>query len=168
MSVGSDWVWLRVAGAPGPGPGTTPFAGGLSVGGGSVGAGRAVARSRRADTLWGRFRGLMLSPPLSPGEGLWFPACGAVHTALLRAPIDLLFLRGRTVARVCRVVRPWRIAVCPGADSVVELAAGEVERLGLQPGLQLEISPEPAAQGGETSRRQAPGDRCSRPGPGAA
>jgi len=106
--------------------------------------GRPVARTRRARTLWHRFRGLMLAPPLVPGEALWLPACHAVHTALLRGAIDLLFLRGQRIIRVASEVAPWRVVICPGADSVVELAAGEVARLGLTPGQSLEVRPEAA------------------------
>jgi uncharacterized membrane protein (UPF0127 family) len=104
-----------------------------------VGSGRPVARSRRAHTLWERFRGLLLAPPLPPGEALWLPACGAVHTAFLRGAVDLLFLQGKRIVRVSSEVAPWRALACPGADSVIELAAGEVARLGLAPGQQLEV-----------------------------
>ena len=103
-----------------------------------AGGGGEIARSRRARTLWERFRGLMLAPPLLPGEALWLPACSAVHTAFLRAGVDLLFLRGERIVRVSSAVAPWRVAACPGADSVIELAAGEAARLGLAPGQQLE------------------------------
>jgi uncharacterized membrane protein (UPF0127 family) len=76
---------------------------------------------------------------LPPGEGVWFPSCNAVHTAFVRAPIDLLFLCGPRIMRVCPSVLPWRIAACRGADSVVEMRAGEADRLGLTPGGRLEI-----------------------------
>src|SRR5947209_19461795 len=103
---------------------------------------REIACSRRAGTVWERFRGLMLMPPLSPGEALWLPACGAVHTAFVRGALDLLFLKGARIVRVASEVSPWRVAACPGADSVVELAAGEAARLGLSPGQRLEVVPE--------------------------
>lgn len=106
-----------------------------------------VARSRRARTLWERFRGLMLAPPLAEGEALWLPACHAVHTAFVLGPIDLLFLRGDRILRVAGGVAPWRIAACAGADSVVELAAGEIARLGLAAGQRLESRP--ASRGAE-------------------
>jgi len=108
-------------------------------------SGRAITRSRVARTLWEQFRGLMLAPPLPPGEALWLPACAAVHTAFVRQAIDLVFLRGRRIVRVQAGVRPWRIAIAPGADSVIEMAEGESARLGLAPGQLLEVNPEPAA-----------------------
>jgi uncharacterized protein len=102
---------------------------------------------RTARTLWERLRGLMGAPPLPPGEVLWFPACNAVHTAFVRAPIDLLFMRGPRIVRVCPWVSPWRIAVCAGADSVAELRAGEAERMGLVTGGLLEIERQGRAAG---------------------
>lgn len=105
-------------------------------------SGRPVARSRRARTLWLRFRGLMLAPPLAPGQALWLPACHTVHTAFLRGSIDLLFLRGERIVRVASDLVPWRVASCTGADSVVELAAGEVARLGLAAGQTLAVQPD--------------------------
>jgi uncharacterized membrane protein (UPF0127 family) len=107
-------------------------------------------RIRTARTLWERFRGLMGAPPLPPGEALWFPSCNAVHTAFVRAPIDLLFLRGARIVRIHPHVSPWRIVVCRGADSVVELRAGEADRLGLAPDGLLEIE-----RPGRTAERAA-------------
>jgi uncharacterized protein len=113
-----EWAWLRL-----------------------VGSERPIARLRHARNLWERFRGLMFAPPLPPGEALWISRCGAVHTAFVRAPIDLLFLRGPEAIRVCRDVPPWRVVICSGAHSVVELAAGELERAGVLPGQQIEVVP---------------------------
>src|SRR5262245_26499725 len=88
-------------------------------------------RIRPARTLLERFRGLMGAPPLPAGEGLWFPSCCAVHTAFVRTPLDLLFLSGPRIVQVFPCVPPWRVVVCREADSVVELRAGEAERLRL-------------------------------------
>jgi uncharacterized protein len=110
--------------------------------------GPGALRCRPARSLWERFRGLMLAPPLAPGEALWFPRCGAVHTAFVRVPLDLLFLSGRQIVRVDTAVPPWRIAACRGADSVVELAAGEARRLGLVPGQSVDLPGSPESQGG--------------------
>jgi uncharacterized protein len=102
-----------------------------------------VVRCRKVTTLWERFRGLMASPPPSPGEGLWFPDCSAVHTAFVRSAIDLIFLRDRQIVRVCAGVPPWRVVGCRGADSVVELRSGEAQRLGLTVGQPLNIETTP-------------------------
>jgi uncharacterized membrane protein (UPF0127 family) len=96
--------------------------------------GREIAQCRMALSLWERFRGLMLARPLAPGEALWLPSCAAVHTAFVRQPIDLVFLRQHRIVRVVDRVAPWRVARCAGADSVIELAAGEIARLRLTAG----------------------------------
>lgn len=72
-----------------------------------------------------------------PGRGLLLPGCRSVHTSGMRAPIDVLFTsRSAThllVLGVRPALEPWRIAGGPG-DSVLELAAGEAGRLGLESG----------------------------------
>ena len=58
-----------------------------------------------------------------------------VHTAFMRFPIDVVFLDSdQVVVRLERDVGPWRTASCRGAREVVELAAGECERRGLEVG----------------------------------
>jgi uncharacterized membrane protein (UPF0127 family) len=89
----------------------------------------------------------MLMPPLIPGEALWLPACSAVHTAFVCSPLDLLFLQGLRIIRVVCRVSPWRVAACPGADSVIELAAGEAVRLDLAPGQQVQVLSELGSAG---------------------
>jgi uncharacterized membrane protein (UPF0127 family) len=104
--------------------------------------GREIARSRLARSLWEQVRGLMLAPPLPPGEALWLPECAAVHTAFVREAIDLVFIRDRRIVRIQSEVAPWRIALCPGANAVIELAGGEATRLGLAAGQILEVTPD--------------------------
>jgi uncharacterized membrane protein (UPF0127 family) len=67
----------------------------------------------------------------------------------MRFPIDAVFLDAEnTVLRIAADLRPWRVAGCRGAKAVVELAAGECARVGLQPGDRLNVkpAPEPAAR----------------------
>ena len=58
-----------------------------------------------------------------------------MHTHFMRFPIDVLFLdsEGRIVS-VAPALRPWRFASAKNAASVLELAGGECERLGLAEG----------------------------------
>jgi uncharacterized membrane protein (UPF0127 family) len=110
-------------------------------------ASHQALRCRTASSLWERFRGLMWAAPLPAGEGVWFPRCSAVHTAFVHAAIDLLFLHDLQIVKVCDKVPPWRIALCAGADSVVELRGGEARRLGLTVGQRLEIETTSAQAG---------------------
>ena len=53
---------------------------------------------------------------------LLIPRCRSVHTFGMRFPLDLYWLGpSGDVIRVDRGVRPWRIARCRQARSVVEL-----------------------------------------------
>jgi CheY-like chemotaxis protein len=53
----------------------------------------------------------------------------------MRFPIDVVFLDSdQVVIRLEREVSPWRTVSCRGAREVVELAAGECERRGLEVG----------------------------------
>jgi uncharacterized membrane protein (UPF0127 family) len=75
---------------------------------------------------------------LPPGTGLLLPRTSSVHTHFMRFPIDVVFLDSeRRIVSITRAVRPWRFAKAKGADSVLELAAGECDRLGLTVGTAL-------------------------------
>jgi len=75
-----------------------------------------------------------------PSRGLWIAPCDSVHTFAMRFAIDLVFVDAvGVVKRIDRGVRPWRIRVCVGAVSVVELAAGRASVLGIRVGDRLEL-----------------------------
>jgi uncharacterized membrane protein (UPF0127 family) len=95
-------------------------------------------RCRVADSFATRLRGLMGSSSLPRGAGVLLPRTRSVHTHFMRFPIDVVFLDGenRIVSTVHRL-RPWRAAASRRARSVLELAAGECERLGLSEGQTL-------------------------------
>lgn len=98
----------------------------------------ACAECRIAESFATRLRGLMFRSSLAPGEGLLFPRARAVHTHFMRFPIDLAFLDADDVVVDVRpALRPWRAASCPQARSVLELAAGGLERSGVAVGTRL-------------------------------
>jgi uncharacterized membrane protein (UPF0127 family) len=67
------------------------------------------------------------------------PRCGAIHTAFVRGPIDVVFLREGRVVGVTAELRPWRAARCRGAHTTVELVAGSARRLNIQVGDRVEL-----------------------------
>jgi uncharacterized membrane protein (UPF0127 family) len=88
-----------------------------------------------ADTFARRFLGLMGRREIPNGTGLLFVPGGSIHTAFMRFPIDAVFIdRAGTVVAVAEHVKPWRGASGHGARYVLELAAGEAERLGIVAG----------------------------------
>jgi uncharacterized membrane protein (UPF0127 family) len=100
--------------------------------------GLPVCRCRVANSFATRFRGMMGAAQLAPGAGLLLPGTSSVHTHFMRFPIDVVFLDSdRRIVSITRAVRPWRFAAAKSADSVLELAAGECDRLGLTVGAAL-------------------------------
>lgn len=72
--------------------------------------------------------------------GLWIVPCDGVHTFAMRFPIDLVFVDAAgVVRRVDARVPAWRMRICLGAYSVIELAAGRAQALGIAAGDRLEI-----------------------------
>jgi uncharacterized membrane protein (UPF0127 family) len=101
-----------------------------------------VACVEVADRGPARTRGLLGRQFLGQGEGLWIVPCEAVHTFGMRFAIDLVFLDRRNIVRKVRSsVPPWRLSGCLRARSVLELAAGTLERTPVHPGDTLHFSP---------------------------
>ena len=94
-----------------------------------------------AASLWARFMGLMGRRSLAPGHGLWLGGNG-IHMMFMRFPIDAVFLGradaggGRRVVSVHRGLRPWTglVPFSRGADGVLELPVGSIDRSGAQVG----------------------------------
>ena len=82
-----------------------------------------------------RMRGLLGRRDLPQGEGILLRPAGSIHTFFMRFSIDAVFLNeSGVVLRIAAGVRPWRVAACKSARSVLELAAGESARRGLEVG----------------------------------
>lgn len=85
-----------------------------------------------------RMIGLLGRRDLAEGEGILLLPAGSVHTFFMRFPIDVVFLdKEHRVLGIDAALPPWRTAGRRGAKAVVELAAGECERRGLQVGDRL-------------------------------
>jgi uncharacterized membrane protein (UPF0127 family) len=99
-------------------------------------------RCTLASNPYSRMRGLLGRGGLAQGEGLLLQPAGSIHTFFMRFAIDAVFLdRERRVVRIASDVRPWRTAAAKRSRAVLELAAGEATRVGLEPGhlLRLEV-----------------------------
>jgi outer membrane protein OmpA-like peptidoglycan-associated protein/uncharacterized membrane protein (UPF0127 family) len=103
-----------------------------------------------AETFLSRFRGLMLTRPLHPDQGFLITGCPSVHTAFMRYAIDVIYLdRTGRVLKCVSGLKPWRGSFShTGIDGggkrnvraahTLELAAGSIERLNVEPGNWLE------------------------------
>ena len=100
-------------------------------------ASELAARLEVADGLWARFMGLMGRPSLEAGAGLWLTGNG-IHMMFMRFPIDAVFLgkpdpadgSTRPVVSVHPGLKAWTglVPLVRGADGVLELPAGTIER----------------------------------------
>jgi uncharacterized protein len=102
--------------------------------------GDALCVGELADGPLLRMRGLLGRSGLPAGEGLLLSPAPGIHTAFMRFPIDALFLdRELRVIEIVEKLRPWRMASKRKAWAVLELAAGECARCGVQVGDTLEL-----------------------------
>ena len=93
-----------------------------------------------ADSFFTRLRGLMFRRELPAGEGLLIRPAGSVHTCFMRFPIDVVVLdRDMRVVRVAAAVKPWRAVAARRGRAVLELAAGEATRRGVEVGDRLSL-----------------------------
>jgi uncharacterized membrane protein (UPF0127 family) len=103
----------------------------------SISAADAVVceRCEIPESSFGRMRGLLGRTGLEPGTGMLIDAAPSVMTFFMRFPIDVVFLdRDRTIVRIVRALRPWRVAGARGAVAALELPAGRAAEAGLKDG----------------------------------
>ena len=92
-------------------------------------------RAEIANTLWLRFRGLLGRDSLPAGHGMLIEPEPSIHSAFMRFDFDAVFLsREFEVVKLVERIPPWRAHSAKGARRVLELAAGEIERRGIELG----------------------------------
>lgn len=91
-----------------------------------------------ADRAHTRMRGVIGWKRLRQGEGVLLRRTFSIHTAFVRFPIDAVFLDAdMTVVGIAHELKPWRLAGTRKAKAVLELAAGECRRCGIEIGDRL-------------------------------
>jgi uncharacterized membrane protein (UPF0127 family) len=103
--------------------------------------GRVVCeRCELANGPVSRARGLLGRAGLSEGEGLLLKPTFSIHTFFMRFAIDAVFLdREGAVVDVVSRLKPWRAATRFRARAVLELAAGEADRVEVRVGERLHL-----------------------------
>ena len=99
-------------------------------------------RIRVARSLKDRTVGLLRTPELKPGEGLWIERSPSIHMFFMRYAIDAVFVAadGR-VTKVVPNLKPWRVVWwAPGARDCLELPAGAAAASGIQVGDRLQLT----------------------------
>jgi len=95
---------------------------------------------RLADSSQTRRTGLLKSEKLVAGQGLWIVPCSGIHMFFMKFAIDAVFIdKKRRVRKAVPNLAPWKIALCLGAHSVIELPVGTIESTQTEKGDQLTL-----------------------------
>ena len=92
-----------------------------------------------ADTFLKRFLGLMGRKKIPAGQGLLILPCNSIHMLFMRFSIDAVYIdKNYIVKKIVKNLTPFiGMSICAGAHAVIELAAGEAERLNFQIGSKI-------------------------------
>jgi uncharacterized membrane protein (UPF0127 family) len=95
-----------------------------------------MSQGRVADRPWSRLRGLIGTPSLKPGEGLWITPCNGIHMWFMSCALDIVYLdRNLAVLALDPDMAPWRTGrFVKGGRSVLELPAGTIASTGTSVG----------------------------------
>src|SRR5687768_170915 len=98
-------------------------------------------RIRVASSTKDRTIGLLRTPEVKRGEGLWIERSPSIHMFFMPYAIDAVFVSktGR-VTKVVPNLKPWRVVWwAPGAQDCLELRAGAAAESGTQVGDELRL-----------------------------
>jgi uncharacterized protein len=88
-------------------------------------------RARAASSVWSRMVGLLGTPHLEAGAGLWLQSCTSVHSFFMRYTIDILFLDAEWIVIHAQTLPPWRLSPWKlRSRGVLELPAGTIAESG--------------------------------------
>lgn len=92
-----------------------------------------------ARSWWQRTRGLVGKPSWPPEQGFAIPDCRSIHTFGMRFAIDVLWINDQSiVVAISKQVKPWQLRFGPiGTKACIELASGEIDRLGITNGIHI-------------------------------
>ncbi len=98
-------------------------------------------RVRVASSSRDRTVGLLRTPQLMPGEGLWIERSPSIHMFFMPYAIDAVFVsKGRVVTKVVANLRPWRVVWwARGARDCLELRAGSAAESDTRVGDELRL-----------------------------
>jgi uncharacterized membrane protein (UPF0127 family) len=109
----------------------------------NVTRGTTVAeRVRVASSALDRTVGLLRTPEVRPGEGLWIERSPSIHMFFMPYAIDAVFVdKAGRVTKVVANLRPWRMVPwARGARDCLELRAGAAAESDTQAGDALSLS----------------------------
>ena len=100
-------------------------------------------RIRVASSTLDRTVGLLRTPALAQGEGLWIERSPSIHMFFMPYAIDAVFVsKSGRVTKVAANLKPWRVVWwAPGARDCLELPAGTAAASGTHVGDELVLEP---------------------------
>lgn len=98
-------------------------------------------RIRVASSSLDRTVGLLRTPELGPGEGLWIERSPSIHMFFMPYAIDAVFVsKDGRVTKIAAYLKPWRVIWwARGARDCLELPVGAVEASGTRVGDELRL-----------------------------
>ena len=98
-------------------------------------------RIRVASSSRDRTVGLLRTPELRPGEGLWIERAPSIHMFFMPYAIDAVFVsKAGRVTKVVTNLKPWRVVWwARGAQDCLELPTGAVAASNTQVGDELRL-----------------------------
>jgi uncharacterized membrane protein (UPF0127 family) len=88
-----------------------------------------------------RRRGLLGRLGIAEGSAMIIAPCNAIHMFFMKFAIDVVFAdRDGRVVKLCRNVRPWRMAIGLGGFAAIELSAGSIDQARVVKGDVLRIA----------------------------
>jgi uncharacterized protein len=98
-------------------------------------------RIRVASSAVDRTVGLLRTPEVKRGEGLWIERSPSIHMFFMPYAIDAVFVgQDGRVTKVAHNLKPWRVVWwARGARDCLELRAGEATQSGTQVGDELTL-----------------------------
>ena len=92
-----------------------------------------------AKSFFSRFMGLMGKESLPRETGLLIAPCQSIHMMFMRFSIDAVYIdKNFVIKKIVPNLRTWTgISICINAWGVIEINAGEAERLNLKVGEKL-------------------------------
>lgn len=100
-----------------------------------------MLKIKLAKTFLDRLIGLMGKNFLPRNAGLLIAPCQSIHMMFMKFPIDAIFIdKNFVIKKISPNLKTWTgFSICLSAYGVVEVAAGEAERLNLKVGETLEV-----------------------------
>lgn len=97
-------------------------------------------RAKVAASFKDRLKGLIGKKSIASDEALFFNKCSSVHMFGMRFPIDVIYLNHQLeIIKIENMLSPWSFSSFSKATSLVEVRAGQCQKLGLKVGDRLTL-----------------------------